>query len=351
LVIAIDAMGGDFAPEAPLEGIRQVAVRNADVTFKIFGNEAVLHSFFLAHPTLQERVQIIHTSEYVTNDTPAREALRGLKCSSMRLAIQEVGSGGAECVVSAGNTGAYMALAKVILKTLPGIERPAIARAMPTQKGECVVLDLGANVEVTPFNLVEFAIMGEVFARSVLHKENPSVGLLNVGSEELKGNSIVRQAQELIREQNILANFYGFVEGDDIFAGTTDVVVTDGFSGNIALKTAEGCARFFATVMKQKLMQSWLSRLGTLLAFSALREIRERFDPRNYNGAPFLGLQGIAVKSHGGTDAVGFARAIEVAIELVRGGTNEKISLGIAKMKAHTASQLVDLSMPHCSNQ
>ncbi len=339
IVIAIDAMGGDHAPYSTVEGICKAARLHPEVNFRIFGDEAALRPLLQPYSALKARLEIIHTDERVTNETPAREALRVLKKSSMRLAIQDVAEGKAAAIVSAGNTGAYMALSKIILKTLSGIERPAIARTMPSQKGDCVMLDLGANVEVSAMNLVEFAIMGEAFACSVLHKHNPSVGLLNVGTEDLKGNATVRQAQDLLKTKNILNNYYGFVEGDDIFAGTTDVVVTDGFSGNIAIKTAEGCARFFANALKENMMHSWLSKIGAVFAASAFRDIKERLDPRNYNGAPLLGLRGIAVKSHGGTDAQGFARAIEVAIELVTHQVNDKIRAGISKISTYDDPQ------------
>lgn len=333
-------MGGDHAPHAQLTGVQQLLCNNNDVYFRIFGDEAIIGPMIKDQMNTKSRLEIIHAPECVTNTTSAREALRGLKKSSIRMAIEDVAEGRSAGVISAGNTGAYMSLAKVILKTLPGIDRPAIASSMPTQKGGCILLDLGANVEASALNLLQFAIMGEAFARTILNRSQPSVGLLNVGAEESKGHAAVKQAQELIRTQNILGNFYGFVEGDDIFAGTTDVVVTDGFSGNIALKSAEGCARFFSNVIKDKLTQNLLSKIGALLAKTALTEIKQRLDPRSYNGAPFLGLQGIAVKSHGGADEVGFKRAIEITIDLVRNNVNSKISEGIAKINLSHQSQI-----------
>ena len=332
LVIAVDVMGGDHAPHAQLTGLQQVLSKNNDVHFRIFGDESIIRPMIKDQPKTASRLEILHAPECVTNTTSAREALRGLRKSSIRMAIEDVAEGRSAGVISAGNTGAYMSLAKIILKTLPGIDRPAIASSMPTQKGGCILLDLGANVEASALNLLQFAIMGEAFARTILNRPQPSVGLLNVGAEELKGHAVVKQAQELIRAQNILSNFYGFVEGDDIFSGTTDVVVTDGFSGNIALKSAEGCARFFSNVIKDKLTQNLLSKIGALLAKTALNEIKQRLDPRSYNGAPFLGLQGIAVKSHGGADEVGFQRALEITIDLVRNNVNSKISEGLAKI-------------------
>ena len=339
LIIAVDIMGGDNAPHAQLTGIQQVINKNDNVFFRLFGDQSIIGPIIKEKNLTSSHFEVIHTTEYVSNTTSAREALRGLKKSSIRMAIEDVATGNSHGIVSAGNTGAYMSLAKVILKTLPGIDRPAIASSMPTQKGGCILLDLGANVEASAVNLLEFAIMGEAFARTILNRSQPSVGLLNVGAEEFKGHAIVKQAQDLIRTQNILTNFYGFVEGDDIFAGTTDVVVTDGFSGNIALKSAEGCARFFSNLIRDNLRQNLLSKIGAFIASSALNDVRQRLDPRNYNGAPFLGLQGIAVKSHGGADDVGFRRALEITIDLILNNVNSKISEGLAKINLpHSAA-------------
>jgi glycerol-3-phosphate acyltransferase PlsX len=243
----------------------------------------------------------------------------------MRLAINAVANGEAAGIVSAGNTGALMALAKFVLKTLPGIDRPAIATYYPTQRSASVMLDLGANVECDENNLVQFAVMGEVFARNILNLEQPSIGLLNIGTEVLKGNDAVRKASAILQNSDLPIKFYGFVEGDDICAGTVDVVVTDGFTGNVALKTAEGAARMITQALKNSMMSSIFAKLGMLLARSQLREFRERFDPRRYNGAMFVGLNGICVKSHGSTDAIGFANAIGVAINLIERGFNEII--------------------------
>jgi len=229
-----------------------------------------------------------------------------------------------------------MAMAKFVLKTLPGINRPAIAAYYPTQHGESVMLDLGANVDCDAENLVQFAVMGEVFARNVLGLENPSIGILNVGAENLKGNEAVKKAAMILQETPLPIKFYGFVEGDDIGAGTVDVVVTDGFTGNIALKTAEGTAKMFGGFLKQALSQSLMSRVGALLARSALKKFKMQVDPRRYNGAMFLGLNGICIKSHGGTDAIGFANAIHVAIELITHSFNEGIKEDYAKLSGHS---------------
>jgi glycerol-3-phosphate acyltransferase PlsX len=251
----------------------------------------------------------------------------------MRLAIDAVQEGEASCVVSAGNTGALMAIAKYVLKTLPGIDRPAIATFFPTLRGECCMLDLGANVQCDANNLVQFAVMGEVFARTVLGFEQPTIGLLNIGVEDLKGNEEVREAAAILRDSDLPIAFRGFVEGDDIGAGTVDVVVTDGFTGNVALKTAEGTINFYTKMLKQAFLSSLIARIGYFLARGAINNLRNKMDPRRYNGAMLLGLNGIVVKSHGGTDAVGFANAIGVAADMVVHGFQDKIRDDFERLK------------------
>jgi glycerol-3-phosphate acyltransferase PlsX len=250
----------------------------------------------------------------------------------MRLAIDAVKEGHAAGVVSAGNTGALMAMAKIALRMLPGIDRPAIASFFPTSKGESVMLDLGANVECDANNLVQFALMGEVFARTVLGLTNPSVGLLNVGSEEMKGHEELRAAAAILRETHLPIRFEGFVEGDDVPAGTVDVVVTDGFTGNVALKIAEGTAKLYSGFLKGAFASSFLAKIGYVFAKSALAKVRLRTDPRRYNGAMFVGVNGIVVKSHGGTDALGFANAIGVAVDMATHGFNDKIKAELARL-------------------
>jgi glycerol-3-phosphate acyltransferase PlsX len=248
----------------------------------------------------------------------------------MRLAIDAVHGGEADCVVSAGNTGALMAMAKFVLKTLPGINRPAIASFFPTLRGESVMLDLGANVQCDAENLVDFAVMGNAFARSVLGLREPTYALLNVGSEEIKGHESLQEASAVLRASNLPGKFLGYVEGDDIGKGTADVIVTDGFTGNVALKTAEGTAKLINEYLRHTFRSSLLAGLGYMLARPAMKKLRERVDPRGYNGAMFLGLNGIAVKSHGGTDALGFANAIGVAVDMHRHGIIEKIRSDLA---------------------
>lgn len=325
LILSIDAMGGDDAPEMVVEGIDIAHRRLPHVTFLLFGNEQRLAPLLARLPGAAEACVLRHTAEVITNDTKPSTALRSGKSTSMRLAIDAVGSGEAAGIVSAGNTGALMALAKFVLKTLPGIDRPAIATYFPTERGASVMLDLGANVECDEHNLVQFAVMGEVFARNILNLEQPSIGLLNIGTEVVKGHEAVKKASAILQQSDLPIKFYGFVEGDDICAGTVDVVVTDGFTGNIALKTAEGTAHMIIQALKDSLTGSVWAKLGTLLARKRLKEFKERLDPRRYNGAMFVGLTGICVKSHGNTDALGFANAISVAANLVERGFNERI--------------------------
>jgi phosphate acyltransferase len=325
LVVALDAMGGDHAPASVVDGADIARIRHPDVTFLMFGDEARIRPLLDARRDLAGVVEIVHTIEVVADDAKVVRALRGGRQSSMRLAIDSVADGRASCVVSGGNTGVLMAMAKMVLKSIPGIDRPAIASFLPTTRGETVMLDLGANVECSPENLAQFAVMGAIFARTVLGVIQPTIGLLNVGSEEMKGNETVRTAAQLLRSMPLPGVFHGFVEGNDIPAGTVDVVVTDGFTGNVALKTAEGTARLYADFLRRTFESSLVARLGYLLARNAFKKLRRRTDPRRYNGAMFLGLQGVCVKSHGGTDALGFANAVGVAVDLVRNGFNDRI--------------------------
>lgn len=325
LTIALDAMGGDAAPKMVVRGASIALERFPEVRFMMFGREREVAPLLRSKKRLQEVTSLHHTDDMVSSDAKPSVALRAGRNSSMRLAIDAVRSGDADCVVSAGNTGALMAMAKFVLKTLPGINRPAIASFFPTLRGESVMLDLGANVQCDAENLIDFAVMGNAFARSVLGLQVPSYALLNVGSEEIKGHESLQEASAVLRASNLPGKFLGFIEGDDIAKGTADVIVTDGFTGNVALKTAEGTAQLINEYMRHTFRSSLLAGLGYLLARPAMRKLRERVDPRGYNGAMFLGLNGIAVKSHGGTDALGFANAIGVAVDMHRHGIIEKI--------------------------
>jgi glycerol-3-phosphate acyltransferase PlsX len=272
-----------------------------------------------------------HAADSIAGDTKPTAALR-MRQSSMRLAIDAVANGSASGVVSAGNTGALLTLAKIVLKTLPGIDRPAMAAIGPSARGDVVMLDLGANVLCDTRNLVEFAVMGDVFARTVLGLTAPTIGLLNVGSEEMKGDETLRRAADILRASHIAPQFHGFVEGHDIAAGTTDVIVTDGFTGNIALKTGEGALKLIGQLLRQVFSSGIAARLGYLLARPGLDRLREWLDPRRYNGAVMLGLAGVVVKSHGGTDAQGFAHAVDVAMDMVVHRFNDGMRDGLGKI-------------------
>jgi phosphate acyltransferase len=327
--IALDAMGGDNAPAIVVKGADLARRRFPGVRFRMFGDQARILPLMKRRKRLREITEILHTEDVISNEMTLSVALRKGRQSSMQLAINSVRDGETAGVVSAGNTGALMAMAKLTLRTLPGIDRPAIAAIFPTIRGESVMLDLGANVECDAENLVQFAIMGDVFARTVLGTVDPTCGLLNVGSEEMKGHAEIQQAFATLREMGDAFNFHGFVEGDDIAAGTTDVIVSDGFTGNIALKTTEGTARLIKEFLADAFRSSLSSRLGYIFARRGLRKMRDRIDPRRYNGAVFIGLTGIAVKSHGGTDAFGFANAIGVAVDMAANGFNDKITEGL----------------------
>jgi glycerol-3-phosphate acyltransferase PlsX len=334
-VISLDAMGGDNAPEMVIRGAAIAQVRLPHIRFLMFGNEALLAPLLENEPDLAAVTTLRHTEDVIASDDKPSVALRAGRNSSMRLAINAVADGEAASVVSAGNTGALMAIAKFVLKMLPGIDRPAIASFYPTQRGESCMLDLGANVQCDANNLVQFAVMGEVFARTVLGNKEPTIGLLNIGVEESKGHEEIREAAALLREADLPGEFVGFVEGDDIAAGTVDVVVTDGFTGNVALKTAEGMIRLYAGFMKDAFNSSFMAKLGYLLVRREIENLRRRTDPRRYNGAMLLGLNGIVVKSHGGTDDFGFASAIEVAADMVSHKFLDKITADLNLLEQH----------------
>ena len=335
--LAIDAMGGDNAPGIVIDGLAMTIERHPGARLLLVGDEALLRPLLARRKRVEAACTIRHAPSVIAAEMKPTAALR-IRDSSMRIAIDAVASGEAHGVVSAGNTGALLALAKIVVKTLPGIDRPAMAGIGPSARGDVVILDLGANVQCDARNLVEFAIMGDVFARTVLGLTAPTIGLLNVGSEELKGDERVRQAAEVLRMSHVAANFQGFVEGHDITAGTVDVVVTDGFTGNVALKTGEGAFKLVGDLLRQIFQGSLAGRLAYLLARPGLDRLRQWLDPRRYNGAVMLGLNGVVVKSHGGTDAEGFAHAVDVAMDMVVHGFNEKIRTGLAQIDRLTPS-------------
>jgi glycerol-3-phosphate acyltransferase PlsX len=329
--LAIDAMGGDAAPEVVLDGLELAAERHPGARFLLLGDEARVGGALARRKRAARACSLRHAPEVISGDLKPTAALR-MRGSSMRMAIDAVAAGEAAGIVSAGNTGALMALAKIVIKTMPEIDRPALAAIGPSARGDVVLLDLGANVQCDARNLVEFAIMGDAFARVALGLTTPSIGLLNVGSEELKGDDRVRAAAEILRDSHVGAQFRGFIEGHDITAGTVDVVVTDGFTGNVALKTGEGALKLMRDLLRQVFTSSVPARLGYLLARPALDRLREWMDPRRYNGAILLGLNGVVVKSHGGTDALGFAHAVDVAMDMVTHGYNDRIRDGFERL-------------------
>jgi glycerol-3-phosphate acyltransferase PlsX len=340
--LAVDAMGGDHAPGVIVDGIGIAAERHPDERFLLVGDEARLGALLEQNKRARAACSVRHAPDVITGDCKPTVALR-MRAASMRLAIDAVASGEAQGVVSAGNTGALLALSKIVMKTLPGIDRPAMAAIMPSANGDVVMLDLGANVACDARNLVEFALLGDMFARTVLGLTAPRIGLLNVGSEELKGDESLRQAAEILRRSHIAGQFHGFVEGHDIAAGTTDIVVTDGFTGNVALKTGEGALKLVTGLLRQVFSSSFGAKLGYLLAKPGLEQMKLWLDPRRYNGAVMLGLNGVVVKSHGGTDAEGIAHAVDVAVDMVVHRFNDGIREGVGKLGA-IASEPVPLA-------
>jgi phosphate acyltransferase len=337
LTVSVDAMGGDSGPGVVVAALARSAVRHPGVRFLLHGDEALLKPLLKRRAKLASRVEMRHSAETVRMDDKPSQVVRRGRNTSMWRAIESLQKNEAQVAVSAGNTGALMAVSMFQLRMLDGIDRPAIAALWPTRKGQCVVLDVGANVESDAQQLVDFAIMGEAFARAVLGLERPTVGLLNVGAEEVKGHDAVKGAAQTLREVSLPIEFCGFVEGDDIADGTVDVVVTDGFTGNIALKTAEGTAKLVVIFLRAALRRSLLGRIGGVLASGALKTLRRKLDPRASNGGIFLGLNGIVVKSHGGTDSIGFASALDMAIDMVRAGITARI---IADRAALTSAPL-----------
>lgn len=326
IIIAIDGMGGDNAPDTILEGMEAARIVRPHLEFLLYGDETLLSPLLKKYPALRPLTNIIHTDSRVSGSDKPGQVLRHGRSSSMGLAIQAVKKGEADVAISAGNTGGLMALSKFILRTIPGIDRPALVSPMPTQKGESVVLDLGANIECSAENLVQFAVMGSAYASAVLGIKRPSVALLNVGVEDMKGNEQVKAASEILKNSPHLPHkFCGFVEGDSIGKGDVDVIVTDGFTGNVALKTAEGTARLVASLLGDALRSTIFTKIGYFLAKRGLKSLKDHLDPNNHNGGMFIGLNGLVVKSHGGANAHGFSSAIATAADLAANDLNSII--------------------------
>lgn len=323
ITLAVDAMGGDHGPSVTIPASINALSKYDQLHIILVGDKELIQAELKKNKYTNTRLSIQHASEVVEMDESPQSALKNKKDSSMRVAINLIKEEKAQACVSAGNTGALMATARYVLKMLPGIDRPAIASSLPSQKGTTYMLDLGANTDCTAENLLQFAVMGAMLVSSVTGNPKPSVGLLNIGSEDMKGNEVVRQAGELLRRSHL--NFYGNVEGNDIFKGTTDVVVCDGFVGNVALKTAEGIAQLMGRFLTQEFKRNWITKSMAFVSLLVLNRFKKRLDPRRYNGASFLGLKGIVVKSHGGADSYSFFYAIRTAIEESKNNVLENI--------------------------
>ena len=323
ITLAVDAMGGDHGPKVTIPASINALSKYDQLHIVLVGDKELIQKELQKNKYTNTRLSIQHASEVVEMDESPQSALKNKKDSSMRVAINLIKEEKAQACVSAGNTGALMATARYVLKMLPGIDRPAIASSLPSQKGTTYMLDLGANTDCTAEHLLQFAVMGAMLVSSVTGNPKPSVGLLNIGSEDIKGNEIVKEAGELLRRSHL--NFYGNVEGNDIFKGTTDVVVCDGFVGNVALKTAEGIAQLMGRFLTQEFKRNWITKLMAFVSLLVLNRFKKRLDPRRYNGASFLGLKGIVVKSHGGADSYSFFFAIQTAIEESKNNVLEKI--------------------------
>lgn len=323
ITLAVDAMGGDHGPSVTIPASINALSKYDQLHIILVGDQELIQTELQKNKYTNTRLSIQHASEVVEMDESPQSALKNKKDSSMRVAINLIKEEKAQACVSAGNTGALMATARYVLKMLPGIDRPAIASSLPSQKGTTYMLDLGANTDCTAENLLQFAVMGAMLVSSVTGNPKPTVGLLNIGSEDMKGNEVVRQAGELLRRSHL--NFYGNVEGNDIFKGTTDVVVCDGFVGNVALKTAEGIAQLMGRFLTQEFKRNWITKSMAFVSLLVLNRFKKRLDPRRYNGASFLGLKGIVVKSHGGADSYSFFYAIRTAIEESKNNVLENI--------------------------
>ncbi len=332
MTLSLDAMGGDAAPAVVVEGVASLLARRPGMNILLHGDETALSALIAGRPALAGRTAVVHAAGKVPNDMKPSQALRRGKGSSMWNAVEAVKDGRAAASVSAGNTGALMAISMLLLRKMDGVHRPAMTALWPTLKGRTVVLDVGANLEADAQQLVTFAIMGEAFARATLGIARPSVALLNIGSEEMKGHDEIREAHDMLRNSGLNIDYRGFVEGDDISRGIVDVVVTDGFTGNVALKAGEGVARMLAGRMREAFSESLLSKAGAALAMGGLKQLKDFMDPSNVNGGVLLGLGGVSVKSHGSTDARGFARACELAADLAASGYQDQIAGNLAKL-------------------
>ena len=333
--VAIDCMGGDHGPHVTVAGAVDYLRSDPETDIILVGiPDAIEAELRVLQTELGTRLRLHAASEVVGMDEPPALALRGKKDSSMRVAINLVKNGEAQACVSAGNTGALLATSRFVLKTIRGIDRPALAATLPTTKGHTLILDLGANIDCTPENLLQFGLMGASLIASVESKEQPSVGLLNIGEEDIKGNEVVKRAAELLHESGL--NFYGNIEGNDIYKGTTDIVVCDGFVGNVTLKTSEGLAQMLATYLREEFKRNLITKFAGIVAMPVINAFKRRVDHRQYNGASLLGLRGIVVKSHGSADNLAYCAAIKRAVDEVRGGMLHRISEQVEELSNHS---------------
>lgn len=330
IVIALDCMGGDNAPNCVIEGVNYLDKKlKEELFFLLYGDEEKINKLLSKFPEVRKISRIIHTDVYISGEDKPSLALRK-KDSSIRLAVEAVKCGEAQAAISAGNTGALMAISKMVLKTIPGIDRPALIQLIPNFLGtSTALLDMGANIDCDSTNLYQFAIMGHAFYKAVNNFKNPKIAILNVGSEEMKGNDAVKNASLMLKESHLKDNFFGYVEGDDIMKGIVEVIVTDGFTGNVALKTMEGASKFFGGIMKEGFTYGILSRLGYLLASRGINKAKKKIDHKQHNGAMLVGLNGIVVKSHGNADKVSFANAIKNTLNLIKNKINDEIITSI----------------------
>lgn len=338
LILSVDGMGGDDAPDVVLDGLKLFAAQRSDISFLVHGKADLLEDG-LSKRGLSSVCEILHHENVVSMSEKPSAALRRRNGTSLWGALQSVKAGEAAAAVSAGNTGALMAFSMLALRKMEGVHRPSMTAIWPTVKDRSIVLDVGANLEADSDQLVTYAIMGEAYARAVLGKAKPTIGLLNIGAEEEKGRDTLKLAAERLRDDALGLDFRGYVEGNDIAMGAVDVVVTDGFTGNVALKTAEGTARLVASYVKDALTSSTMSKLGAGLAASGLKKLKHMMNPSRVNGGVLLGLNGVAVKSHGGTDAEGFATALKLAADLAESSYMEEVARGLARANNDAAAE------------
>ena len=334
--LSIEAMGGDAAPSVAIEGLALFCQRHSDIKFLLHGDRVRLEPLVNKHPLVAKRSEIRHTDVFVGMGDKPSQALRKARGSSMWNAVECVKTGEAGAAVSAGNTGALMAIAIMLLRKMAGVHRPGMTALWPTMRGTSVVLDVGANLEADASQLVTFAVMGEAYARAITGKASPAIGLLNIGTEDSKGHGHLKAAAEMLQDETLGLNYHGFVEGDDISAGTVDVVVTDGFSGNVALKTAEGTARLVSQYMRDAFSDGVRAKLGAFLVSEGINRLRDKMNPSNVNGGVLLGLNGVVVKSHGGTDAEGYATAIKLAADLAESKYKDEVLSGLQRIATVT---------------